>query len=138
MKNLVDEWITPYGSEHSKRCASTYALWLRRVALGIAGIALTIVDTCLKSGWLAVIAAKTRGKAAKLMHRLIWARLGKEAIYLVFSEVKILSWDADGNPRHMPCAFVLNSTLAKISGQDAKHRGYSLQVWRPIVNARKS
>jgi hypothetical protein len=61
---------------------------------------------CLKSGRPAVIAAKTRGRAAKLIHRLIWARLGKEAIYLAFSEVKILSWDVDGNPRRMPFAFV--------------------------------
>jgi len=98
-------------------------LQLRQVALGIAGNPLTIVDTCLQSSWLAVVAAKTRGKAAKLMHRLIWARLGKEAIYLVFSEVKILSWDVDGNPRRMPCAFVFV-------------RGVLTRRWRKLAGRR--
>ena len=40
------------------------SLKLRRVALGIAGGTLTIVDTCQKSGDAAEAAAKTRGKVA--------------------------------------------------------------------------
>jgi len=44
---------------------------LRLVALVIAGIALIILDTYLKSGGLAEAAAKNEKQGRKLIHRLV-------------------------------------------------------------------